>query len=121
MDYDGENLEVSQWPLGIETFMNEKSVKFLLWKDKLRHIKYVTSLFEQSLIWMEQSQTGSSSDDSMDRTSWKDFYREDGEAQRQPYLIDYHVSGCLIWKDLVGGLWLVVLGFWFVDLEAFQA
>ena len=67
--------------------MNEKSVKFLLLKDKLRHIKYVMSLFEQSLIWMEQSQTGSSSEDSMDRISWKDFYREDGEAKIQPYLL----------------------------------
>lgn len=79
------------------------------------------SLFEQSLIWVEQPQTGSSFDDSMDRTSWTDFSREDGEAKRQPYLIDHHVSGCLIWEDLVGGLWLVALGFWFVELEVFQA
>lgn len=67
--YDGENLEVlyqiSQWPLEIKTFMNEKSVKFLLWKDKQRAVKYNTMF-----IWAKQFEWSSPKLEVVQMTPW---------------------------------------------------
>lgn len=48
----------------------------------------------------------------------KDFYREEAESKPGYYLIAYGLSSCLIWKSLVGCLWLIVLRFRFLNLEA---
>lgn len=41
----------------------------------------------------------------------KDFYTEKVEAKHKNYMIGYSLSTGLIWKNLVGSLWLIALRF----------
>lgn len=45
----------------------------------------------------------------------KDFYREEVEAKQGNYLLDYSLSSCLLWENLVGCD--LFLGFDFLDLR----
>lgn len=49
----------------------------------------------------------------------EDFYREEIESMQGYYLIGCGLRDCFLWKSLVSCLWLVVLRFRFLNLEAF--